>query len=913
MITKENNIDFILRFGNIKINVKDIDLYSLISTNYSPTSMTSKIIINNTEYSFKASKDNNGKGFNIALFKNSYFIINPSLFFFKNNNNIKPHYILCYEYLIFLLKKYNYIKPYLRKKNIKIYINMDDNMNADAIRSHMVTLVDIPEKTIYDEYNNLYNFILTEKQFNDNESIKVNITNMNLKSNSFGKYINDYINDAYEINEFFFKNGHSRIFGAIYHSVFDEPFNFLTGPNKIGKTFFTLNYIRFDNFYIYINYKRLYELGQANNYEQIKNIFFYEISRYFFKYMDYKNFCQIFIENNEFINHNSFDLKQLIINFIESIQSIIKNNNNNYKKLKIILDEFELDQSNEKQFKENHDFLNQLYHHENIDKSLIHFLIISPINDNYIKKCYILGLRLFYKEEPTGGPIYEIDKKTNITYYSYEYCPNFSFVHDNELEEYKTELKKKYFNNIPNKYLELFNYSLYHINKIKSIYENIVDNNEKEKQSNEYIKEMEVIGDNIALSFYEDNNKLYKYDLDKVKHYNELINQEIDLDTLMDMLLFIPMNLISIEEDHTLRKYKISFLYKIYENSISKYLNMYTFPGYLENKIYKPRRKGDILELKVIEAIKDGYFKNFKPDYKIEINAIFDLTKKKVSQETINSFNKYKNSKLLMITQSNPYAKRYDIGFLQRINKKSYQFILGQITQGKKLEDMLQYKEVRQDCLDISNFFGRDDININVAYYHFIFIFKGGYKENHGSMEFCAKNNIKFIKFLLKNKMPLFSNSDNYIINDLVFNNKSYSLVDQIISNNPEIKDDSSSDYSLLGKKRYNVSKRSQAQYFYGIDIYNKIKAIIGKDFELSEECYVAEENVYFYIYQKVSDGGRKLYYLYYILNKKKIVVDLINQKKKLNKKQKIEYDKELKAIIEKPGLTFNCLKIINN
>ena len=33
-------------------------------------------------------------------------------------------------------------------------------------------------------------------------------------------------------------------------------------------------------------------------------------------------------------------------------------------------------------------------------------------------------------------------------------------------------------------------------------------------------------------------------------------------------------------------------------------------------------------------------------------------------------------------------------------------------------------------------------------------------------MEFCAKNNIKFIKFLLKNKMPLFSNSDNYIINE---------------------------------------------------------------------------------------------------------------------------------------------------
>jgi len=226
---------------------------------------------------------------------------------------------------------------------------------------------------------------------------------------------------------------------------------------------------------------------------------------------------------------------------------------------------------------------------------------------------------------------------------------------------------------------------------------------------------------------------------------------------------------------------------------------------------------------------------------------------------------------------------------------------------------MLQYKEVRQDCLDISNFFGRDDININVVYYHFIFIFKGGYKENHGSMAFCAKNNIKFIKFLLKNKMPLFSNSDNYIINDLVFNNKSYSLVDQIISNSPEIKDDSSSDYSLLGKKRYNVSKHSQAQYFYGIDIYNKIKAIIGKDFELSEECYVAEENVYFYIYQKVSDDARKLYYLYYILNKKKIVVDLINQKKKLNKKQKKEYDKELKAIIEKPGLTFNCLKIINN
>ena len=926
--------DFSLEFEEVKISIKNIDIYSLINKNFDTISSITKFPINNETFIFNAIRAKNLNGYYISLNKKKYLIIPPKLFNFNINKKIYHDNIFYYEYLIYVLNKYKYKSPfYFDNKGQKKYININDknnyiNSETGDKEKFMNTLSKLTCSTIYENNSNIQNnYILTKKEFNNNKTIKLKNDEENLAQKSFGKYLKEYIGNINKTNELFFINSNNEtlLSADIAYLESETPnFIFITGSDKIGKTFLILYYIRYDYYFIYFNYKKLYELEKNKKYEEIKNMIFYEISGYFFIYEDYSNFCNKFIESNKYINNKSFEFKQLILDLIESFEVLLNSNNNNYKKMMIIFDEYELDQLDENKFKMNYNFIKELYNQKN-DKSIICFAIISPINDNYIKKGINLWFKLYRMPNSFLFPIFlppiEIDKNNNIIYFAYKYYSKLFYSNTKEFEEYKIKIdeRNKHYNNIPTKYLNLVNYSLFHINKFDSIYINTTDNTEAENKINEYIKEVEEIGDKITLLFYEDNKKLYKYDLDKLRQYHEMINKEIDINMLLDMILFIPLQLISIQENQYCRQdeeakitYKVSFQYPIYEKCISKYLNSYQFPDYNDNKIYKPGQKGDILESKVIEAIDDGYFKFFKPDSKIEINSIFDLTKKNVEQDIVNKFKKFKNSnyKLLMITQSNPIPKRYDLGFLQRIDKKICQFILGQITRNNKVEYMEQYKDVKIDCLDMSNFFNSCDIK--VVYYHFIFIFQAGEKEALNSMKFCTDNNIKFIKFLIKNKKPIFSDSDNNIIYDIVFNNKSYSLVDQIKSNMIEDIYESSSEYSLLGTKRYKIDRCSQAKYFYGTQIYNKIKNIIGNDFELAEDCYVLEENKYFYVYNEISKG-QKLYYLYYIFDRKKKVVDLFHQKKLLNKERRKKYERSLKLLIKKPGLTFKCLKIISN
>ena len=356
---------------------------------------------------------------------------------------------------------------------------------------------------------------------------------------------------------------------------------------------------------------------------------------------------------------------------------------------------------------------------------------------------------------------------------------------------------------------------------------------------------------------------------------------------------------------------------------------MFNEPDYNENDELKGSQKGDFLEEKVIKAIENGYFKNFKPDIIIKINSIFNLTKcneenMKLFSDEINKLKSalsQKKNNLIMIIQNYPNAKRYDLAFIQKTKKNESQFILGQITRKKEKKDMLQYINLNSDCGKFSNFFNIPEINLKVSRYHFFFVFQAGIKEDKNSMEFCTYNKIKFIKFCIKQKLPLFSDSENNIIYDIVFNNKSYSLVDYIKmknNNKIEINDDSSSfDFSLTGKKRQHQTKRSSAIYLLGTKIYNKVKNILNKNFELSNTCYTLEEDKYFYINNKVvkDKNGNKtqLCYLTYLSYKKQIVVDLMENKKKFKTTdEEKKYQNKLKRIVSQSGFTFNCFKIIN-
>ena len=125
---------------------------------------------------------------------------------------------------------------------------------------------------------------------------------------------------------------------------------------------------------------------------------------------------------------------------------------------------------------------------------------------------------------------------------------------------------------------------------------------------------------------------------------------------------------------------------------------------------------------------------------------------------------------------------------------------------------MQKYKTVKKDCLNFSNFFNNSEFDNVVSQYHFIFIFQGGIGEDQASMDFCKLNNIKYIKYCIRNKQPIFTSASGKIIKEIVFDDKSFFLVEMITPyKREEIDNDSSSssEYSLIGQKRQKISTRN--------------------------------------------------------------------------------------------------------
>ena len=460
------------------------------------------------------------------------------------------------------------------------------------------------------------------------------------------------------------------------------------------------------------------------------------------------------------------------------------------------------------------------------------------------------------------------------------------------------------------------------------------ENSDKEdvaKKSKDYINKLINENQKYVSFYYENNNeKIFsQFDLDEVKFYHDLISNEqiIDYTTLSEALNFIPIRFINfylekidIEENKICNKYKISYLNKHYKNSINKYLEQFKTPNY-EKKDLKPGEKGDIFERVVIESIEEGYFNNFIPDKIVILDEIFTLIEytnrnDPKFEEIIKTFEEIFLSgkyNLIMIKQSKPNAKRYDLAFIQKYDERKYQIILVQITTRKDSKAIKQYLNVKTDCYNLANFFSLFDVDINM--YHFLFIFKAGFDEDKASMKFCEKNNIKYIKYGQKNREQYFLSRYNEILNDLIFDLTSYSLVDLINNELYQNLDNlpNSSELSFMGRKRATISHISQAKYMFGINIYNLVSKIFkGKNYELCEKVYALEEEKIFHIYQKRNQNNKILYYLVY-LKKGQKQIEIINEENSDNDEEEEDDNKHIKLQkkLEKPGTLIECFKFI--
>ena len=599
----------------------------------------------------------------------------------------------------------------------------------------------------------------------------------------------------------------------------------------------------------------------------------------------------------------------------------------------IIFDDYELDENKKELFQKNYDFINKLYQKRG-KKSLIHFSFVSLLNENYIKDCVIFDLTITI--DPFKLKYIKKDEITGKNYFPFIYIDNCFYEPKEDLTEYINKIKEKNNNEciISEKYLNDINYSLYHLNNIKNLRQKKMNKKTFTMKFKNYIKSLENKSENCVFDFYEKNNLgiLYALNLDKIKEYHELISKEkiIKHEELIEVLKFIPIRFLSfyywdteIPKDHIFIEnpelYKVLYRNEFYKKSINNYLFKFENACY-EKKNIKPGEKGDLFEKRVIESIKNGYFEDFKPQKIIEIDEIYSLCEyneqnqskyKKVIELFKKIFSEGKDN-IIMIIQKKSNAKRYDLAFLQKISKGKYQLILVQITTKKEHKDMLQYTEVKFDCYNLANFFAFFN-DIIVDRYHFMFIFKGGLNEDEKSMEFCEKNDIKYIKYCEKNKEQYFLDANNQILKQIIFDDKNFTSVDCIKNYKLGKLDNltSSSEYSLIGKKRNRINKISRAKYYLGINIYNLIFAKFDKkNFELSKECYSLEEEKIFKIYIRRNSENQKVYFLEYLKDgKKKIEIIGTNSSKTYKFDKMNNLDKE----INKPGTLIKCFRFLDN
>ena len=276
------------------------DLYEIVVKAYSKSQNEFDINIKGENYKFKFKKI--PKGCYEAEFHSVKIILQKKEVKFIKDKKSFSFNIYCYNNLISILKYYNFVDPIFNIKNKKIKINMD-KFDGD-INSVL------PKAIIEEEFsleNN--NYLITKEKYQSEKEQKIEISHLEkneetLTLNKLGKYAKNYIQGIKDNeNLFYLENNLMDDFqqDSTYFGEFEDIgiFNFLTGSEKTGKTFslLCLGIYEFEeNYWIYLNDRHMTELEHEGKYNEILNIFFYEISKIFLTYDDYEKFSKKFLK-----------------------------------------------------------------------------------------------------------------------------------------------------------------------------------------------------------------------------------------------------------------------------------------------------------------------------------------------------------------------------------------------------------------------------------------------------------------------------------------------------------------------------------------------------------------------------------------------------------------------------------------
>ena len=261
MIDNSIKTNYILEFNDAKnnINLGKVHLFSLIKNTFlSLNSNIIKISINKNEYNFVVEEETSPNGFTIHYNNKSFFLFEPFIINFRIQNINEKHFIYTLDQCISLINNYGFKSPYIYYKGKKLIIKMEE-----FDRKILSKIIEINDKTIYEEKDliNFNEYILNEKEYSNVDFLKFTCKKNKLKldislSKYFGKYTNRYVSEIDESKSLVGAQG-SLMFK--YMSYLNT-FNFVTGPDKTGKTFSLLYGMRLSDYFIYFNLEVIYKL-----------------------------------------------------------------------------------------------------------------------------------------------------------------------------------------------------------------------------------------------------------------------------------------------------------------------------------------------------------------------------------------------------------------------------------------------------------------------------------------------------------------------------------------------------------------------------------------------------------------------------------------------------------------------------
>ena len=623
-----------------------------------------------------------------------YILKDPRYVIFILPNGIqKKVFISYYDHIYEILRRFNSYDFFYNKDGGEEYHRLDlqDIMNIYPVKKIKISIKQY--KQLYSSNNKVISNYSKLKPINLSFSYKKYLKfSSNIEENS------EFFNYTNERETFFnyldLKLKNSNVFLPI------------CGPEGIGKTSSILAYckMKLRYHYFYFNVRTFYELLQANNEEEIKNLLIAELTHCL-------SATDLHYSIENILKHKSYNCSP--IEFLFIILSNIS-----YMKT-LIIDQYKTF------YDEEYHFLKELINKFQSSRNII---LLSSMNEDDIKLSMIKGIK---NEKATQ----------NNFFLEYIYISKLAYVPDNYINNLSEPEKEamKLFSNL---------YSIYY-----EIIEFKKANNGEFDKSKFFEKIKNDIKNNLT-TYYKNEDKIKIYNC--LKKLNELELTKINKDTFLKEYKSIPFRYIQIninnkylfkvDEIDDDSEFEFKYLYESFNIIINNIREeLYKIIQNDENllKSSKEEIKPIIFEEKTIDYIWEGrIFNGDKINQRIKVTSIYSLNDVDI-QIIKNIKGNIDNNEGFILVQTETNAAFFDLGILVKLDDSKWKLYLIQITKKKESQERLTLIFLN-DFFSYLNTFLEEKCQINIAQNYFCYIFDDNSKDNQ-TVKYCIEKKLDYL------------------------------------------------------------------------------------------------------------------------------------------------------------------------